>query len=58
MVSRGNKKIQKKPQELKEPITVCPVCGAVFKSLRGLNKHLTGKHGVKILRDIGVIGGG
>ena len=63
MARRGDKRMPKKsqgrqPQGAKESVTTCPVCGATFKGLGGLNRHLTGKHGVKILEDIGVIGGG
>ena len=46
------------PTRAKEPITACPVCGAAFKTLRGLNRHLTKKHGVKTIENVGVLGGG
>lgn len=41
-----------------ESRTSCPVCGSKFKRLVGLSRHLARKHGIKILEDIGVIGGG
>ena len=58
MARRGNKGMQKKSQGARELEITCPICGAMFKSLGGLNRHLTGKHGVKVLTEINVIGGG
>lgn len=53
-----NKPVKAAKPAVRESQTRCPICRATFKNLTNLNKHLTGKHGIKLFEDLDLLGGG